>query len=357
MNDKLEQKTRLKWIDIVKFLGILAIVWGHTLNDGIIRHYLYSFHVPLFFFVIGLFFSSPKISFIHFTIKKAKSLLIPYFLFASISILIFSVFGEIAVSTIESDGLGNSFIEDWLEMLMGQCRSNRPLWFLPCMFLCYLMCFGLSRVAEKKSVCVKRGVSLLVIAISVSLLLVNENIYKISSLFWKLDVAVFMLAFIATAFLMKNIFSKGINTFVKMVLTVLLLSLGGIIAFLNSEINYLSNVYGNVFLFYFGAVCTATGLCFLSVVLSNINFRFIINPLVYVGKKTLPILLMHKFPILFFQVLFPWTKQPMKDNNAVVGFVVAVISIVLCLLVDFVIQKFFAVFLSKKSVQKEAKKQ
>lgn len=28
MHDKPEQKTRLDWIDILKFWGIIAIVWG-----------------------------------------------------------------------------------------------------------------------------------------------------------------------------------------------------------------------------------------------------------------------------------------------------------------------------------------
>ena len=89
-----EKKLRLEWVDITKFWGILAIVWGHTLSSGDVHRYLYSFHVPLFFYTVGLVFTGSELSFWHFTAKKAKALLIPYFTFAIISILIFSVFGS-----------------------------------------------------------------------------------------------------------------------------------------------------------------------------------------------------------------------------------------------------------------------
>ena len=89
MRDQVGSNVRKDWIDIVKFWGMLAIVWGHTLSSGNVRHYLYSFHVPLFFFVIGLYFSEPKQSFWKFTAKKTKALLIPFFSFAIISILIY----------------------------------------------------------------------------------------------------------------------------------------------------------------------------------------------------------------------------------------------------------------------------
>lgn len=349
MNNKLEQKTRLDWIDIVKFWGILAITWGHTLSGGDVHQYLYSFHVPLFFFVIGLFFTPPKISFWQFTAKKAVALLIPYFSFAIISILIFSVLGQYAVAALGRGLSDNSLFKDLLEMLTGKCRANRPLWFLPSMFLCYLLCFGLARIIEKKSIRVKYSVAILVILVSIAFLWVNESILKIQALFWKIDVAIFMLAFVAAAFLMKTFFMKHFKLYVYVLLSLSLLLVGGKIAFMNSVIGYLSNNYGNIFLFFMSAMCTIVGFCFISIVLTQRNLRFITKPLAYVGRRTLPVLLMHKFPILFFQVIFPWTKQPMKANNAIVGFVVAVISIIACLTVDIVFRKLFRALLMKKN--------
>ena len=49
MGNEVEQNNRVAWIDIAKFLGIVAIVYAHAITEGIVNKYLYSFHVPLFF--------------------------------------------------------------------------------------------------------------------------------------------------------------------------------------------------------------------------------------------------------------------------------------------------------------------
>lgn len=48
---------RLEYIDFLKAVGILAVIWGHiyTRNDAIYQ-FVYSFHVPLFFVLSGVFF-------------------------------------------------------------------------------------------------------------------------------------------------------------------------------------------------------------------------------------------------------------------------------------------------------------
>ena len=249
MNHILGSRKRQDWIDVVKFWGMLAIVWGHTLSDGNVRHYLYSFHVPLFFFVVGLFFASPKRSFWHFTAKRAKDLLIPYFLFASISILIFSVLGNLAGAALNQDVSGYTLSANLVEMLTGQCRANRPLWFLPCMFVCYLLCFAIARALENGSVCRKRTAAVVIAGISVFLCFMNERFWNIGGLFFKIDVAVFMLAFISVAYLLKSLLLKRFQPPIAILLAMLLLTVGGITAFTNSEIDYLGNHYGNVFLF------------------------------------------------------------------------------------------------------------
>lgn len=347
MHNKLE-KTRIDWIDIVKFWGILAIVLGHTLRAGSVRQYLFSFHVPLFFFVIGLFFTAPKLTFWRFTAKKAKDLLIPYFLFAIISILIFAVLGTFAASVLDEDVAGNSLPANFLEMLTGQCRANRPLWFLPCMFCCYIICFGLAHILKNRSPHMAKIAAYLVITISIVLCFVNETFLNVDSLFWKIDVAVFMLAFVAAAFLMKPLFAKCLPLWVSALLALLLLAVGGAVGLVNAPVIYLENYYGNTFLFYIGAFCSVLGFCYLSIVLSRCNWQPIRRPLVYVGKRTLPILLMHKFPILFFQVISPWTKQPLKADNILVSLLVSIISIAACLVVDVVLQKLFAAIFRKK---------
>ena len=79
------KKERIAWIDIAKAIAIFFIVLGHQLPSGPLCGYLYSFHVPLFFFLSGLTFNTAKEPKKFFR-EKAKRILIPYFIFSSISI-------------------------------------------------------------------------------------------------------------------------------------------------------------------------------------------------------------------------------------------------------------------------------
>ena len=52
MNEK-----RLDWLDVAKGYGILFVIYAHT-DYGFIGNLLYTFHVPLFFFLSGFVFSN-----------------------------------------------------------------------------------------------------------------------------------------------------------------------------------------------------------------------------------------------------------------------------------------------------------
>ena len=72
------RKDRILWLDAAKFIGIFAIVLGHTLRDGSIQHYLYSFHVALFFFLSGITFKTTSYKgFCDFVKKRFRTIMIP----------------------------------------------------------------------------------------------------------------------------------------------------------------------------------------------------------------------------------------------------------------------------------------
>ena len=62
--EKAEKKSvvRIPEIDIAKGVGILLVVIGHNLPvESMLRNYIYTFHIPLFFVLSGMTFSSnPK---------------------------------------------------------------------------------------------------------------------------------------------------------------------------------------------------------------------------------------------------------------------------------------------------------
>lgn len=127
---------RVEYIDIAKGIGILLVALAHA-DISIISPYLhrliYSFHMPLFFFLSGYFLKT-DIPFWAFLKKRFHSILKPYFMtivliyIASLSfsnIRFATVFSRIAKSL-----YATGYYIDWTQ-----------LWFLPSLFVSSLFAF------------------------------------------------------------------------------------------------------------------------------------------------------------------------------------------------------------------------
>ena len=79
---------RINAIDVAKGIGILCIVLGHIVPNSYVARWLYAFHVPLFFLLSGFTYSLKEDK-KAFYLNKAKRLLLPYLIFAVISIAIY----------------------------------------------------------------------------------------------------------------------------------------------------------------------------------------------------------------------------------------------------------------------------
>lgn len=93
-------KTRNITFDIAKGIGIILVVIGHYIPEGApsgyvgFTHFIYQFHMPLFFVIAGFFFerSSSDKGYWSLVGAKFKRLMVPYFIlsWAVIGIKIFS---------------------------------------------------------------------------------------------------------------------------------------------------------------------------------------------------------------------------------------------------------------------------
>lgn len=121
---------RIVEFDILKGIGILLVVLGHTGISGLPYTYIYAFHMPLFFIVSGFFYKPQGIK--QLVKKRTKQLLVPWLFF----VCLFSIY-EIVRSFIESG--------DFLSALQGYFQSFNifdekcwflysSIWFLICLF-------------------------------------------------------------------------------------------------------------------------------------------------------------------------------------------------------------------------------
>ena len=136
---------RIEWIDYAKVIGIWLVIFGHIINSGRPMEkelwiLIYSFHMPFFFFVSGLLFSTKDMTFRPFLKSKIKSLIVPYVLLnvlcltLSIPLYVFSnVFPTADI---------HSFTDDLLNLMDGKLGSAfaPPSWFLLTLFI--LMAFS-----------------------------------------------------------------------------------------------------------------------------------------------------------------------------------------------------------------------
>lgn len=139
-------KTRLPWLDALKFFGMFYIYIGHLgAAAGKIYPFVFSFHVPLFFFISGLVATRVVESRdLGAVVRKAfKALILPYF--------VFSLLG-VAVLMVKYQHPPRELLAMLRQVLFG-IRNDIPLgslWFLPCLFLVIVCHALLERLLRKR---------------------------------------------------------------------------------------------------------------------------------------------------------------------------------------------------------------
>lgn len=127
MNNSQYQKNRIEWIDTAKGIGIILVFLGHADFEPFSK-IIYMFHIPLFFFISGfLFHFNEDDNFKSFSLKKIKSIIIPYFsygivlsLYALLKIAVYPFLGV----QLDSDSFVNVY-----RVLIIQDRYT-TLWYL-----------------------------------------------------------------------------------------------------------------------------------------------------------------------------------------------------------------------------------
>lgn len=80
------KSTRLQYIDIAKGIAMICIILGH-LGNASINRIVFTFHVPIFFFITG-YFTNKKRDLNGFIKNKARTLLVPYIISSIVIIII-----------------------------------------------------------------------------------------------------------------------------------------------------------------------------------------------------------------------------------------------------------------------------
>jgi fucose 4-O-acetylase-like acetyltransferase len=130
-------------VDLVKGLAIILVVYGHTAQGtahrgwwtgpgmAFSKNFIYSFHMPAFFFASGLFVlgSIRRRGAANYTLEKLKTILYPYLLFAVITAALGPLTGRFQVKY-------SPF--HWKAFLLNVADGNFS-WFLFTLFFCLML--------------------------------------------------------------------------------------------------------------------------------------------------------------------------------------------------------------------------
>lgn len=138
---------RMDWIDTAKGIGIFLVVWGHFYASDTLKIVIYGFHMPLFLFLSGYLYKQKDIGFLPFLRKKSKHLLVPFFLFQTVTFLVVN-----GLSLVGSHKLYESQIALLTHFfyLDGDVGFNTPLWFLVVLFFVEILFYLFMRLKKGK---------------------------------------------------------------------------------------------------------------------------------------------------------------------------------------------------------------
>lgn len=136
-------KQRVIWIDILKAIAMMLVVMGHSWGcPTFLTTEIYTFHIPLFFFLSGMTLSA-RCSFSYFFVKLCKGILVPYIFYT----LVFTIALRYwqTDTCVHQDTFFISFLFN-LSEYPGFC--NYGLWFLPVLFVTKLFAYPVIRYCK-----------------------------------------------------------------------------------------------------------------------------------------------------------------------------------------------------------------
>ena len=171
-------KQRNETYDLMKGIAMILMMLCHLVyTEGSVKQFIYSFHMPLFFILAGVFAKNIEeiSSFKDYTSKNAKRLLLPYV----VTMLMLCAWGGVQAVAKQDVSF---FLRHLFSMLTASADGWQtkwglvyagPMWFLIALFWVREIFYGIQRVCK----CMKKYRDELVVGLSVALSIASVLIH------------------------------------------------------------------------------------------------------------------------------------------------------------------------------------
>lgn len=201
-------------------------------------------------------------------------------------------------------------------------KQNSALWFLPAMFSMEFIFYWVIRITSKLN---KKILLLLlmIIAIVSDLFL---NVYLPFGINTVLNMGLyFYIGYLSKIY---NIFES--KKYYKWYYILLLFTLGLLAALFNGSAFPIEYEYGNTILFIISSICLSFVIIWVSCIIEKNTL------LSFIGKKTMEILIFHKFLIVIFQTKIRLISSLLINSNFFVEIFLSIIIVILTIVVSLV---------------------
>lgn len=267
MNENIK---RIQYIDIAKGILIILVVIGHVINFNtlptrLLKVWIYSFHIPVFFIISGILINKSNLvntSFDVFLKKKILRLIAPY------------IFFELTTGLLQMVINGRAFSEVLYRMITLRCNQGAD-WFLPTLFIADIIVFILIKELRSNTNIFINCCVFFILAI-----ILPEPVYFIGVM-RRILIAV---SFILVGYLFKNIV---IEIMYKKKLMIYFFITSLFIARLNGIVDLSVRQFNNPILYLLGGIIGSLFIIYCSGMLD-------IKLLSYIGKNSLIVMGTHQ---------------------------------------------------------------
>lgn len=335
-------KKRIDWIDETKGWGILCIMMAHVFQyfqaTSFLNAYICSFHVPIFFVVIGCMdfcFQEKK-----FDLKKRTyALLVPYVVFSIINLVLkIAVFG--IMHKLSADMIKNELIEFFI-------TGNGTGWFLLTLWMLNLLTqWGIKRLHSNWMILL---VGIMALAVVYSLHLPWNPILVlflrlIAALgYWALGYAFFSIVDRCSAI--------GFAGF-------LLVAAGWGVALMNgTRVDFFSGIFSNGLASIAASLLSSFGYIIIFCWISKKQLIQLLQRfLVFFGKNSLIVMLIHPLWLqCFMYPLRGWFGELTGMESFMMAILVYIVIVLLEVPSIWIMNKYFRVLISKKKFHEPQK--
>lgn len=272
---------RIEWIDVAKGIGIMLVILGHTIDLNY-SSIIYTFHMPLFFLLSGLF-AKHYDCFKTAVKKRTHTILIPW-----MNLYIISLFVVLIIPEWRTELNVNGLLME-LYTTNTNLIQNSSLWYLVCFFFVTLF-FQIMSSFKLAPLNKKKVMVLIVIILALLYMKSLLNLLPIPEhrLPFKIDTALVSLVFFAFGFYAKELLFSIVLKFRIWHLLALFI-VWFIAAFLNGWTNLNSFDFGRFKLLFYpiagcGIIVTMRAA---KIIASEKKFSNISKLLMFYGKNSL----------------------------------------------------------------------